>query len=340
MALFRNTADLKLYTDVHKQTDWATLKLYVQQAEPTYIIPIISQAMYDKYNALINDPANASKTFDQIFPNEKDLTAFNFIACALANYALFEAFPFLNTAVGDIGVAQQSSKEGTTNPAAQWRYEGRRWAHLLNGDRFTDQLLAFLENSAAYFTDWSSSDSYTINKDLFIADSYKLSKYIGTNGSRRAFLALRSHIRMAEKKYIVPAIGQELFDELKTEMQTKPPSLTDLNKNLLPLIEEGLAWGAYYEGLPFLVVKFDTTGVQVISANDSIVNKQAADQNTKEVARSTAAHNMDSFLGSLKRYILDHASDYPLFQTSSAYDNSNPRYRRPQNYYNSGMFRT
>ena len=339
MALFRNTADLKLYTDVHKQTDWATLRLYVQQAEPTYTVPFIGAEMYKKYNTLVNDPANAAKTFEQIFTDEKDLFAFNLIASALANYALFEAFPFLNTAVGDIGVAQQSSKEGTTNPAAQWRYEGRRWAHLLNGDRFTDQLLEYLEKNATFFTDWAASESFTINKDLFIADSYKLSKYIGTNGSRRAFLALRSHIRMAEKKYIIPAIGQELFDELKTQLQTNPSTVSDVNKKLLPLIEEGLAWAAYYEGLPFLVVKFDTTGVQVISANDSIVNKQAADQNAKEVARSTAAHNMDTFLGSLKRYMVDHSSDYPLYVSSLGYDNETPRYRRPYNYYNSGMFR-
>jgi hypothetical protein len=338
MALFRSTADIKLYTDVHKQTDWSTLKLYVQQAEPTYIIPVISQAMYDKFNGLINDPANASKTFDQIFANENDLTAFNFIACALANYSLYEAFPFLNTAVGDIGVAQQSSKEGTTNPAAQWRYEGRRWAHLLNADRFIDQLLVYMERNADYFTDWQGSSSYTINKDLFIADSFTLSMYIGTNNSRRAYLALRSHIRMAEKKYIIPAIGQELFDELKTEILNK--TLTDENKTLLPLIQEGLAWAAYYEGLPFLVIKFNTDGVQVISSNDGINNKLAAGKDEKEIARNTAAHNMDSFLGSLKKFIIDHSSDYPLYEESSAYNNNNPRYSRPYNYYNSGQFRT
>jgi len=338
MSLFRNTADLKLFTDVHKQTDWATLKVYVQQAEATYIIPVISEAMFKKYNTLINDLANATKTFAEIFTDERDLSAFSFIASALANYALYEAFPFLNTAVGDIGVAQQSSKEGTTNPAAQWRYEGRRWAHLDNGDRFTDQLFVLLEANADYFEDWKASAAYTINKDLFIADSYTLSVYIGTNNSRRAYLALRSHIRMAEKKYIVPAIGAALFDELKKEMLTN--TLTDDNKVLLPMIREGLAWAAFYEGLPFLVIKFNTEGVQVISSNDGINNKLAAGKDEKDLARSAAGHNLDSFLGTLKKYMLDNADKYPLFKNSTAYNNGTPRYRRPQNYYNSGQFRT
>src|SRR3954452_12248840 len=127
MSLFRSTADLKLFTDVHKQTDWATLKIYVEQAEATYIIPIISQAMYDSYHDMMNDANNALKKFDEIFTNTKDLNAFMMIGRSLANYALYEAFPFLNTSLGDIGVTQLSSKEGTTNPAAQWRYESRRW---------------------------------------------------------------------------------------------------------------------------------------------------------------------------------------------------------------------
>src|SRR4051812_13190009 len=198
MALFRNTADLKLFTDVHKQTDWQTLKLYVQQAEVSYIIPTISQAMFDKYNTLINDPGNADKSFDAIFTDSTDLAAFNGIARALANYAMLEAFPFLNTPVGDIGVTQQSSKEGTATPAAQWRYESRRAAHLENGDRFTDQLLAYLESNADFFTDWKSSPAYTITKDLFISNSYLLSTYIGTNNSRRAYLAFRPHLRLSE----------------------------------------------------------------------------------------------------------------------------------------------
>jgi hypothetical protein len=339
MALFRNTADLKLFTDVHKQTDWATLKLYVQQAEQSYIIPIMSAAMYKNYSDLINNPANASKPFEEIFTTQQDLTAFNFIAAALANYALYEAFPFLNTAVGDIGVLQQSSKEGTSNPAAQWRYESRRFAHLSNADRFIDQALAYMEANASFFADWAASPSYTINKDLFIADSYKLSMYIGTGGSRRAYLALRPHLRMAEKKYIIPAIGQELYNELKTQMQANPPTLTDDNKTLLPLIEEGLAWAAYFEGLPFLSVKFNNDGVQVISSNDGINNKQAAGTEEKNTARSTAGHNADTFLGSLKRYMLDSTGTYPLFDNSLAADNGNPRYRRPVNHYNSGHFR-
>jgi len=150
---------------------------------------------------------------------------------------------------------------------------------------------------------------------------------------------LRAHLRMAEKKYIMPAIGQELFNELKAQMQTNPPSLTDDNKNLLPLIEEAVAWSAYYEGLPFMSVKFNMDGVQVLSSSDGINNKNAASKEDKDIARSTAGHNSDSFCGSLKKYMLDNSSTYPLFENDDTLYNNSPRYRRPYNYSGSGMFR-
>lgn len=339
MSLFRNTADLKLFADVHKQTDWSTLKLYVEQAEVTYIIPVVSEAMYNTYHGLMNNPANASKTFDQIFTNPFDLEAFKRIGKALANYSMFEAFPFLNTVVGDAGIGQQSSKEGTFNPASQWRYVDRRLAHLDNADRFTDQLLEYLEMHKDYFTDWAASTSFTINKDLFIATSIKLSQYIGTNNSRRAFLALRPHIRMAEKKYIIPAISQDLYTELKSQLTTNPSTVSSVNLVLLPMIEEALAWAAYYEGLPFLPVKFGTDGVHILSSNDGITQKVAASKEDKENARGTAAHNMDMFFNDLKKYMDDHADDYPLYKSSDRYQQCGKSYQRPQNHKRSGMFR-
>lgn len=339
MSLFRNTADLKLFADIHKQTDWSTIRLYVEQSEVTFIIPVISELMYNTFHGLMNNPVNATKTFEQIFTNPFDLEAFKRIGKALANYALFEAFPFLNTVIGDAGVGQLSSKEGTFNPAAQWRYLDRRLAHLDNADRFTDQLLEYLELHKDHFTDWASSSSFTINKDLFIATSNKLSQYIGTNNSRRAFLALRPHIRMAEKKYIIPAISQELYAEIKAQIITNPSTVSSNNQVLLPMIEESLSWASYYEGLPFLPIKFGTDGVHVISSNDSITQKVAASKEDKEIARGTAAHNMDMFLNTLKKYMHDHVEDYPLYQNSDQYRTCGNSYTRPINRKNSGMFR-
>jgi hypothetical protein len=337
MALFRNTADLKLFADIHRQTDWSTLKPYVEQAENSYIIPLLGQAQFNIFYSPVHSPSNAEKSFEQIFTDELQLECFRLVARSLANYALYEAFPFLNTSVGDIGVMQQQSKEGTATAAPQWRYESRRAAHLNVADSYADKMLAFLELHKSVFTPWAESSSFTINKELFIDDSVKLSKYLGTGESRRAYLALRPYIRLAEKQYIITAIGQETYDEIKAQMKTNPATFSETNQVLLPMIEEALAWSAYYDALPFIAIRITGDGVQVVSRNDGINNRNAASMDEKKEARAQAGRFMDSFLGTLRKYMDVNMDAYPLYRDSLA-DSTGYVYRRPINRKGSGHF--
>ncbi len=337
MALLRNTADLKLFADIHGQTTWSTLLPYVEQAENDYIIPLLSQEQYADFSSVVNAPANTTKTFEQMFSNTLKLDCFRLIARSLANYALYEAFPFLNTSVGDIGIMQQQSKEGTATAAPQWRYESRRAAHLNVGDSYADKMLAFLELHKDLFTGWAGSSSYTINKDLFIADSKLLSEYLGTGESRRAYLAFRPYIRLAEHEFIIDAIGRPLFDELKSQLITNPLNISTGNTNLLPYIRQAVAWAAYYNGLPFIAIKITGDGVQVISRNDGINNRNAAAKDEKDAARAQAGRLMDRFLNELRLYIETNALDYPLYPSNVSGCVSQP-YRRKRNSRGSGHF--
>lgn len=336
MALLRNTAELKLFADVHRQTDWNTLLPYVEQAENDYIIPLLSQAQYDDFSSVVNGPANADKTFEQMFSNTIKLDCFRLMARALANYALYEAFPFLNTSVGDIGVTQQQSKEGTSTAAPQWRYESRRAAHLNVADSYADKMLAFLELHKDLFTSWAGSSSFTVNKDLFIADSKKLSEYLGTGESRRAYLSIRPYIRLAEKQYIVPALGKPLYDEMKSQLVSNPLDVSAGNALLLPYVREAVAWAAYYDALPFISIKITGDGVQVISRNDGVNNRNAASKDDKAEARAQAGRLMDRFLNELRLYLDEKAADYPLYPSVNGCV-SQP-YRRKRNTKGSGHF--
>lgn len=335
MALFRHTADLKLFADVHLQTEWSTLLPYVEQAENDYIIPLLSQQQCEVFSLAVNNLNNTTRSFDQIFSSVLELQCFQLIARSLANYALYEAFPFLNTSVGDIGVVQQQSKEGTATAAPQWRYESRRAAHLSIGDSYADKMLAFLELHKSIFTGWAASTSFTINKDLFIADSKTLSDYLGTGESRRAYLALRPYIRLAEK-YVVAAIGKETYDEIKTQMQANPAAVSEHNKLLLPYIREAVAWSAYYEGLPFIAIKITGDGVQVMSRNDGANSRNAASKEEKSEARAQAGRFMDRSIADLRKYMDNNAATYLLYKNGDGC--VQPVYRRKTNRSGSGHF--
>lgn len=334
MALILNTEQLKKYVDVHKQTHWDTLRLFVEQAEDTYILPLIGSGIFVFLKAIVESPGfDPDNSFND--PLYKSL--YTRLCRALAHYTMYEGLPFLNTPVGDQGVMQQSSKEGTATPAAQWRYESRRAAHLDNADRFADQLLEFMESNADAFPDWKASPSYTVTKDLFLPNSKTLSVYLNSQGSRRAYLAMRPWIRLAEKKYIIPAIGQQLFSEIKSELLNG--AVSDANTVLLRYIQEACAWASYWEALPNLPLKITCEGFLIKSVADGIHTVSGANDRDKQQAYDSARGNMDTFLSSLKRFIDAHIDDYPLYRDDPASGNKQPSYKLKDNKKCSGQFR-
>lgn len=337
MSLFRNTRDLKLFADIHKQTDWDTLLPYVQQAENDYIIPLIGEEQFEYFNSAIKAQNDTEANFNFIFQDVTENKLFKLLATALANFALYEAFPFLNTSLGDIGVQQQSSKEGTSAPAAQWRYESRRSAHLNTGDSYIEKTLEFLEKNAASFPLWSNSEYFTINKDLLIGDSAMLTTYLGMNDSRRAFIAIRPYIRLAEKD-IIAILGKPLFDSIKEEGATLPSTIP--NKILLEGAREAVAWTAYYYALPFLSIRINGDGVQVVSKNDSINQRSSASKDDKETARAQAGRFSDKFLNTLRQFMDINIDEYPLYKTYMADKYVVTSYQRKVNRRGSGHFST
>ncbi len=333
MALFLNTEQLKKHVDIHKQTHWDTLKLFVEQSEDSYVIPLISPGIYTYLNSVVNTAGFDPETS---FPEPEYKELYNRVCRVLAHFTMYEGLPFLNTPVGDIGVVQQQSKEGTATAAAQWRYDGRRMAHLNNADRFSDQLLTFMEANADMFLDWKLSPSYTVTKDLFINNGSLLGEYLNTQGSRRTFLAMRTYIRLSEKKFIIPAIGQGMFDELKTQLLNN--SLTPANEKLMSKVREASAWSGYYEGFWHMQLRIDAEGIKVVTSTDGSTRKDPGLVTQMTEAYSSARGNMDTFLASLKQFIVENSADYPLFKSSDAANNGQPNFKIKTNRQCSGHF--
>ncbi|WP_126244130.1 DUF6712 family protein [Chitinophaga rhizosphaerae] len=332
MSLLRSTADLKKYVDIHKATSWESLRLYVVQAEATYIIPVISQACFEQMAGVVALPDFDPETS---FPTVVMKGLYTRVCFALANYTLYEALPFLNTPVGDQGVMQQSSKEGTAAPAAQWRFDNRRNSHLEVGDRHIEMVLEFLENNDDAFPDWKASSSYSITKDLIISSSAALGGILNTQGARRAYLAMRPFLRLAEKKFIVPALGEPLFLAVKAELLAgvlSPP-----NQRLFPYVAEAAAWTALVEALPILPFRITGDGLLMLSKSDGIASTSHGSDNQRSLAFNSAKGNADSFLAALKSFLVKNKNDYPQSLPNEVVPQ--PEYELKRNKKCSGHFR-
>lgn len=325
--LFKTTADLKLHVAaINKNTTWESLKPSVDMAERKYIIPLISQAQYDALNAAYN-AAPQTLTAAQT-------ALLAYVQRSLAHYTFYEALPSLAIMMSDMGVTEQTSSEGTAAPARQWVTKGLMEKAIADADLYADALLSFLEINHTNYLLWKASSSFTITKELFIANVAEFEAHVPVGGSKRVWLAMRSFVKLCEVEYILPAISQSLYDDLKAKILLTPgTALSASYQTLLSKIQRSLAWLALYKALPFQAVSFTPgVGITMTSTADGHTTRQAADRLRFETAMTAATGTAMSFLRELKKYLDDHAADYPLYTFNDFENDPQPSYSLPDNF--------
>jgi hypothetical protein len=264
--LFKTTAEIKGFCGtLNSSTKFATLSGYVESAELKYIIPMIGQPLYDYINGLYNDSDPLSEKYTKL------LTA---IQRPLAFYTMLEAAPYLLMNVGDAGVNESTG--GNVQQTRQWVYYRMEDKLASDAEQFLESLLTWLEiQDPLDFPLWTNSDAQKEARALIINSSATMAKAISFSHSRRGFLAFRPFIEQAETESIEDLLGSELFIIIKA--QIKFNDLSDVNKKLVtkylcPL----LANLTLAKGLLFVSISVTSTGIRVLSDNDSIRQRLAA----------------------------------------------------------------
>lgn len=96
-----------------------------------------------------------------------------------------------------------------------------------------------------------------------INDTEKLKKHIGGIQKSLEFNTMRPFIGMAERRYIIPAIGQALFKRLESGIPglEETPEETNRYSNLREMTEVALAWFTYLIAMPHLRVATGDLGI-------------------------------------------------------------------------------
>jgi hypothetical protein len=317
MSLITTVDQLKQYLGgLQKNINAATILPFVDQAEAKYLTEAIGPEMLEQL------AGGGLGTFEeQLFGN---------LQRSLAFYTVLEAAPFLLIQMGDAGFGEIGN--GNTQPLRQWVANKMEIAAFQNGDAFLDQALQFMEDNAAQFPIWTASDSYTINRELFITSTRELSKIISIRNSRRTFLMLRPFIDRAETIYFRSLLGEAFFAELKTQLASD--SLTTDNRDLVNRLNKALGNLALVEALPEISVQISANGIRVLVDNDGIQQKLTASRVDVEALRANSERVGKMYLADFTSYLLGNAeAKFPTYFNSDTYQASldKPRYQRPDN---------
>jgi hypothetical protein len=320
--LFQTTEELKQYIPVDAALNWATVKMYVGEAEQLFVKDLLGEAMYDTLHT--DYSANAGAPVDA-----NNAALLPYVQRCLAYYTMFLGIDHLNVNVGDAGTTQH--RADNSEPAPKWKIDALKVNYIKSGDLHAQKLLEFLEKNASptKFNDWYSSSANTIAEGLLVPTITVAEQYVDIS-DRRLFRRMKKKIREIEMNLVKKLIGADQYDQLVTEI--KADSLKDnaedtaLVEKLRPII----ARKALYEVIPFLKLSVTADGITIMSSNDSTISKSAAGKEDIQALRQSLSSDFTSDIEELKQFVIDNITDYPLIEESTAYTSRpDPGPKRP-----------
>lgn len=117
----------------------------------------------------------------------------------------------------------------------------------------------------------------------------------------------------AEETYIIPAIGQDLYDELKAAYDAN--TLSTVQAKLLLKVQKPLAAFAYYDDLALQHAVITDTGVRKVQSE----NMPTAYRWEFDGVKDALAQKAHQGLESLMQFLEDNAVSFPLWTSSDAY---------------------
>lgn len=142
----------------------------------------------------------------------------------------------------------------------------------------------------------------------------QITQYVSIS-SASATTGILPKMRRAEEDYIIPVLGQTLYDSLQAEVTSGTVTHTDL----LDKVRAALAFLIYYTELPFLHTVITDSGLRSVT-NDKV---QGAYRYQYEDVRSNLEDAGLSGLEKLYAFLMANAADYPTWQNSTAYQRLN-----------------
>ncbi|HRZ21640.1 MAG TPA: hypothetical protein P5184_08220, partial [Bacteroidales bacterium] len=267
--LFTGIEDIQKYVAVSLTSSEDVIHPYLKQATAKYLVPIMGEDTIDTFIQIVH--GSDSSVSDE-FAGAVSLTKL-----AVANFAYYLATSILNVHIGDAGIMVASTSN--LAPASKHRTDELKADLLASGWDAVNQLLKYLDKYKSEL-DELFTDELLSMYSLFVTNADEYNRFVNIESSFLRFYNLRQGIERVEFLYVIPAISQELFTEIKNQMASG--ELSEANQRLLPLLK---AFVCYKSA------------------------QQEIDPKYEPYANHALAY--------LKRFLDDHLEDYPLYASSS-----------------------
>lgn len=305
MALITNIQDMQK-TGVTDNALTPTVFIpYVESVEETYITKILGDELYDElsdqHRANTKSPENV-KLWEKVIK-------------AVGPLAKYKLTPEVATRLSNNGARVVESNDN--NPASNTEIYFLRQSLLTNGYNALESIYKFLFKNKADYPLWTASPEYKKFRKHFISSAEQFNEYVMINSSYWLYAQFIPFMTEIEKRYIMGAITQDLFTDLKTKWLDD--SLSIVEKELHANLCRAIAQLTYAMALksPFLRQEIQN----VIAGKSEGTNKFTLGK--EEFAALIFEHETlaQAAIGDAIKYLNENASDtiFPIWFTSNKY---------------------
>lgn len=318
MKICKTIEELKKYAEVNASFD--TENLLPSENKVRYIVErILGKAQFAALQTAYTAGGTLSPELAELLP---------FVQNAMVSLSMIKWVGSCGQVeISDAGIHLNLSKDRKT--AFQWQITDIQRHFKMEAYKALENMLHFLwESGPTEYLLWRVSDERKEYLQYFINDSVEFSKHYNIHENFPFFLFLRETMDSVEENYIIPVIGQPLFDEIK--QQILAGTVTTNNGKILKYIRKAVANKTIYEAIPKLSSFMDEFGIRENFL--SMIMTTTADQPVRNELISLRMNHAnkegETNLLRLKKHLVDNATDYPLFvlpSETSVSMNSNDR---------------
>jgi hypothetical protein len=300
-----STAEVKEAIGVNKNISWDSLSPHMKMVEDTIAVDMLGKDLYDIIEA------NSSLT-----PYQAKLRGY--MQTIISAFGMYYAAPQLNMSMSDIGLTEHRSVDGSASPVQLWRFNDVRSSMFFAGDTYRDLAYKYMQDNQDEFTEWVASDSYTIYNKLFVRSNKDLHQALGKGERVGTYLTLVPFLEIAQQKYLNAILCNGLYADLLEKQKTND-TLTTYEAQAIYYAKAASAWFSLAEALPTIkVLMISGTMVTSMPAESSKVVAPISDTE-KNIICQDAMNKGNLFLATLKKYLYDNVSEFPLYEESTCY---------------------
>lgn len=312
--LFKDTIKLAEYADVLSSVNFISLKATIRNVEEQRLIPIIGNTLYTSLASTYEAAADESAAQSALSVSQKKLL--DRCRMLIGPYIAYHYAPKTEVKLSDAGLRREETNSSKT--AFQYQGKNFRDACLAEAEAQSELLLQFLEDNQVDYAEWLTDPAFTEFRSLFIKTGKEFGSMYPSHSPYKNYWAMRSKMADVELLHISKAIGEELFNDLKTKSKAAAPGYTDKEKSLLLYIKKAIANFTIAFSIPFLNVRIEANGLSVVAAgarasHDEVSSRSAPTANDiSHVIRSAAAAGKEWLEGAIEFLDKNH-SDFPKY---------------------------